>query len=109
MELFGFKEIVAAANLSFARVVTLYDVNEQDRNKLMERVANLPANTKVIQVDCKAVISAALDRAGSTNVGFLKADADNFICVFTTSNAEMSERMTSLLQSFFSTKTIMIT
>ena len=94
MELFGFREnLVSAANLSFARVVTLYDVNETDKQKLMQRVTNLPANTKVIQVDCKAVISAALDRAGLTSVGFLHADDDNFICVFTTPGAELSERM----------------
>ena len=94
MELFGFRDnLVSAANLSFARVVTLYDVNERDKQKLMQRVTNLPANTKVIQVDCKAVISAALDRAGLTSVGFLRADDDNFICVFTTPGAELSERM----------------
>ena len=114
MELFGFSRVVDAANLSFARVVTLYDVNESDKKRLMERVKNMSPDTKVIQVDCKAIISAALDRAGLTSVGydvykkknnqishiliifsFLKAEADNYICTFTTSGSEASERMYS--------------
>eukprot|EP01083_Nonionella_stella_P063407 164768_1 len=93
LQLYGFKQIISAGNLSFARVVTLYDVNECDRNKLMEKVRNLPTNTAVIQVDCYNVISAALDRAGLTNVGFLKTDDNNFISIFTTSNSEQSERV----------------
>ena len=69
MELFGYRDIVRSAN-EYARVVTLNDVNERDKGALMERTKNLPANTRVIQVDCKAVIQAALDKAKITSVGF---------------------------------------
>ena len=68
MELFGHRDIKKTANEA-ARVVTLMDVNERDKGALMERTKNLPADTRVIQVDCKAVITAALDKAKITSVG----------------------------------------
>ena len=53
--------------------------------------SNGPDAVKAIQVDCKSVITAALDRAGCT-YSVLDADQDSYLCVFTTPNADTSER-----------------
>ena len=67
IELFGPK----TPRAEFGRIVTLDTVNERDKNSLINILKDKPANTKAIQVDCKAVITAALDRAGCISYGFV--------------------------------------
>eukprot|EP01084_Bolivina_argentea_P220294 373371_1 len=94
LELYGFTDInIRFLNLPIARVVTLDDVNEFDKLKLMERVTNLPSNAQVIQINCKQVISEALDRGGVTAVSFTSSDKDiNYVCEFATSGTYQTER-----------------
>eukprot|EP01083_Nonionella_stella_P067087 177201_1 len=93
MELYGHGSVQTVANLLNARVVTLSDVDAENRKQLLEKTRNLPVDTKVIQVDCRQVIATALDRAGIEDVSYLKCSTrDHLLCVFSTKDVEESER-----------------
>ncbi len=50
-------------------------------------------NTRLIQVDCNAVIRKALDEARMSYVGFVETDKHNYLCVFSSADLDATERM----------------
>eukprot|EP01083_Nonionella_stella_P007309 21135_1 len=93
MELYGPKQ----QQIEFGRVVTANTVIPSHRSTLMELLKNKPADTKVIQINLKAVVCAALDRAGLRQYGIVNADDEHYICTFTTPCAMMSEQAMDFL------------
>ena len=75
------------------RVVTLDTVNEKERSKLLKVMMNKSRNTKAVQLDCKAIIATALERARISSYAMIPVDEDHFICTFTTPNSDVTERM----------------
>ena len=75
------------------RTVTLDTVNEAQRHRLLELTRNKSRNTKVVQLDCKAIITKALERARISSYAIVAADKDHYICTFTTPNSHVTERM----------------
>ena len=73
--------------------MSLPELNDQNRNRLLESVQNLAVDTKVIQVDCRQIIKHALEIAGISKVSFAECSLnDHLMCVFSTTGTEQSER-----------------
>ena len=93
MELYGLHTLRTDANIHNARVVNFHDVDADYKKKLLEKTKNLPRDTSVIQVNCQKVIANALDRAGITEVSWLKCLTGNVsMCAFSTRSVQESER-----------------
>ena len=54
-----------------ARVVRFGDLSQEDRSEALKKIKHAQTNTRIIQVDCKAVIRRALDAARMSYVGYV--------------------------------------
>ena len=73
----------------FGRIIKVND----GKNGLIMQTSKAIKTKKAMQVDCKAVVHAALDRAEVVAYAtFLASDQRNYTCTFTTPNAHASER-----------------
>eukprot|EP01084_Bolivina_argentea_P077774 141101_1 len=78
--------------LEYARVIKYGDLSEEDRHSANLKLKHATMNTRLIQVDCKAVIRKALNDAGMSYVGFVETDKNNYLCVFSTADLTATER-----------------
>jgi len=92
-EIYGSK----TQQIQFGRVVTLNTIHPKEKQHLMEMLKHKSPDTKVIQVNLKAVVCAALDRAGLRKYSVLKGEDGHYIIVFTTSGGLESERAMDFL------------
>ena len=90
--LYGHHNIISASNLAAARIVTIKEASKNFKKEILEKTRNMSLDTKIIQVDCQVVIRQALERAGLLSVGFLQTNTGQYVCIFSTSNKDSSER-----------------
>ena len=55
---------------NFARIIRYKNLKQNHRILASKKIKKIAKNPKIIQVDCKSVIRAALNRAGLTYVGY---------------------------------------
>ena len=94
MELLGLHSSTTTANQRNARVITLSEIDPQQRAELLRSTANLPPTAKVIQMDCRQIIKHALNISGVTEVSFIRCQISSLMmAVFSTKDGEESERV----------------
>lgn len=57
--------------LECARVVRFGDLSNEERSEALKKIKHASINTRIIQVDCRAVIRRALDTARMSYVGYV--------------------------------------
>eukprot|EP00484_Ammonia_sp_Unknown_P028189 CAMPEP_0197025448 /NCGR_PEP_ID=MMETSP1384-20130603/5784_1 /TAXON_ID=29189 /ORGANISM="Ammonia sp." /LENGTH=884 /DNA_ID=CAMNT_0042453977 /DNA_START=20 /DNA_END=2674 /DNA_ORIENTATION=+ len=84
---------VLTKETDFAREVRFGDLPQSHRADVIRKYQrDLPVDKLLIQVDCRALIRGALDKAGFDYVGFLETDKDNYLAVFSTADLTATER-----------------
>lgn len=103
LDIYGYSCVNEGVHLSLARarVVSLDDTVGHNRKQLLRVLKNRPTDTKAIQIDCKAVITGALDISNMLDVGFLKTTKNNYVCIFTTADVESSESLVLCMYCLF--------
>ena len=98
IKLFGINNSFQTVANHRARVITLRDIDAENKKGLLKKTKHLSVDTKVIQVDCEQVIRGALNLAGIKSVSFIACEnTENLMCIFSTKNTNESEESLNCL------------